>query len=430
MKRVYLFFLLAVLCFITPTSLKAIDGYFMLGYGTISKGMGGTGVAYYKTSIIANNPAGRAYLGTQYSVVANLMMPSVSYTITGMPSGADKTFPLTPGTVDSDISLLFIPNIAANWQLNEKSAFGFSISGSGIATDYPTITFFHPLTDDPAVTNTGVNFMQLNFDPSYSYKISEKHSFGVSAILTYQRFKADGLAAFGGLSTAPTKLTDNDFDSGFGFGFKIGYMGEVLDGLHLGATYQSKSAVSEFEEYAGLFAEQGSFHSPSNWTVGLNYEVSDKVKVLFDVQQINYSEVKAIGNPMQKLLESIVNQTPDGLLGADDGAGFGWEDMTIFKVGGEFAANETLKLRAGAAFAKEPIPSSEVMFNILAPAINNNHFTLGATKTFGTKAKDLNIALVYAPKNTVKGANPMEAPNQQEIELEMGVFEVELSLTF
>ena len=64
--------------------------------------------------------------------------------------------------------------------------------------------------------------MQLNFDPSYSLKFGEKHSFGLSALLTYQRFKAEGLLAFGGYSSAADKLSGNDFDSGFGVGFKLG----------------------------------------------------------------------------------------------------------------------------------------------------------------------------------------------------------------
>ncbi|TLX77095.1 hypothetical protein E9993_05270 [Labilibacter sediminis] len=416
MKTINLLFV-ALLCFVFPSMLKAIDGYFMLGYGTVSKGMGGTGVAYYKTSIIGNNPAGRAYLGKQYSFVANFMMPSVSFTVSGTPSGPPAVS-LMPGTVESDINLLFIPNVGANWQINDQSAFGFSISGSGIASDYPAQVF-----GDQSIETTGVNFMQINADPTYSLKLGDKHSVGVSAVLTYQRFKAEGLSMFGemGISTNKEKLSNNGVDNSFGAGFKLGYMGEVMDGLHLGATYQSRTYMGKFDEYAGLFAEEGGFDAPSNWTLGLNYEVSEKVKVLFDVQQINYSKIKSIGNPMSNLNEGK-------LLGSDDGAGFGWKDMTIFKFGTEVQASESLILRGGYAFGEEPIPSSEVMFNILAPAINNQHITVGATKTFGEKAKDLNIALVYAPANTVKGPNPMDPA--QQIELEMGVFEVELSITF
>jgi len=433
MKKISFLVLLSLLI-LFPSVSKAIDGYYMLGYGTVSKGMGGVGAAYYRTSIIANNPAGRAFLGNQYSVVANFMMPSVNYNITGTPSGAPGAIPFTTGKVESDINLLFIPNIGANWQINEKSAFGFSISGSGIASDYPVQTYYIPNMSDPTINKTGVNFMQLNFDPSYSLKFGEKHSFGLSALLTYQRFKAEGLSTFGGFSTNKDKLSENGFDSGFGVGFKLGYMGEIFDGFYVGATYQAKTNVSEFEKYAGLFAEEGDFDAPAQWTAGINYEISEKLKVLCDVQQIMYSKVKSIGNPVQPLLISAgsFNGTTftnmDGFLGNNTGAGFGWKDMTIVKIGTEYKANETLMLRAGYAFGDEPIPSSEVLFNILAPAINNQHITFGATKSFGEKKKDLNMALVYAPKNNVKGANPLDPA--QNIELEMGVFELELSLTF
>lgn len=419
-------FLVVLTCLLFSTNLKAIDGYYMLGYGTLSKGMGGVGAAYYKASIISNNPAGRVFLGNKYSVAANFMLPNVSYNVSGSITG-EPAFSLQLGKVESDINLLFIPNIGANWQLNDKSAVGFSISGSGIASKYPTQTFY-----DPSVETTGINYMQLCFDPSYSYKIGEKHSFGISALVTYQRFKADGLLAFSGFSTNANKLSGNDFDSGFGVGFKIGYMGEVLEGLHIGATYQTKTSMSEFSEYEGLFAKKGGFDAPSQWSAGINYEISDKLRILCDVQQIMFSDNKAIGNPVQSLLvtagslDGATFTNTDGLLGNDKGAGFGWEDMTIVKFGAEYAANEKTILRAGYAFGDEPIPSSEVLFNILAPAINNQHITFGATRKVNNK--DVNFALVYAPKNNVKGINPLDPA--QNIELEMSVLELEFSLTF
>ncbi len=439
MKRSYLFSLLAVFCIIFPISLKAIDGYFMLGYGTVSKGMAGTGVAYYRTSIIGNNPAGRVFLGNQYSVSANLLFPSTTYTISGTPSGIQGTIPFGTGSVDSDTKVLFVPNLGANWQISEKSAFGISLYGCGIATDYPMQTFFVPNISDPNIKNTGVNFQQMFLDPTYSLKIGDKHAIGLSAMIMYQRFKAEGLSTFGnlGLSTNPSKLSNNGFDSSFGFGFKIGYLGEIIDGLHVGATYQSKTSASEFKEYEGLFAEKGDFDAPANWTIGAMYELTDDFKLLVDIQQIYFSDIKSLGNDITPLLVTAASFDPNqgytntnGLLGKNTGAGFGWEDMTIVKIGVEYKTGETLTLRGGYAFGEEPIRESEVLFNILAPVVNNQHITLGATQTFGGegKTKDLNLALVYAPKNSVKGPSPLDPA--QNVELELGVFELELSLTF
>ncbi|MCU4176191.1 OmpP1/FadL family transporter [Carboxylicivirga sp. N1Y90] len=415
MKKISI--ILLVLGLLSSVEMNATDGYFMLGHGTISKGLGGTGVAYYRTSIIGGNPAGNAFLGKQYSIAAGIFLPDREYTIAGAPSGP-PAFSLIPGTVTSDSKVIFVPSLGANWQINEKSAFGISIYGGGLSTNYPTATFH-----DPTSETTGVNLTQLMANPTYSMKLGEKHGIGLSAIISYQMFKADGLATFGagGMSSNAEKLSGNGTDTNLGFGFKIGYMGEIATGFHVGATFQSRLYASKLKEYAGLFAEEGGFDTPANWTVGLNYELSNKLRLLFDVQQIYYSSVKSIGSPLSKLMEG-------NLLGTDDGPGFGWEDMTIFKLGAEYEANEAWIFRVGGAYGKQPIPESEVMFNILAPAVNETHLTLGLTKNIGTEGKAVNFALTHGLNNTVKGQNPLDPA--QTIEIGMNVTEIELSFTF
>ncbi len=411
MKKIKLLILVLLSAFTLST--QANDGYYMLGFGSISKGMGGTGVAYYKTSLIGNNPAGRAYLGKQFNISTTFLFPTLHYTVTGAPSGGDGTLPLAPGKVGSDVKLIFIPNFGANWQINEKSAFGISAYGNGIAGEYPTQTYW-----DPTSKTTDIQYYQAYVDPSYSYKINEKHSIGVSAMLMLQLFEVNGLYTFNSLSSDPENVSGNGMDTGFGFGAKIGYLGEIVNGLHIGATYQTRTYASEFKKYAGLLAEQGNLDAPSTWTVGLNYEISDKWKVLFDVQQINYSEVKSLGNGFASA----------GALGSDNGPGFGWEDMTVFKFGTEYDINEDITLRGGYAFGEEPVRESEVFFNIMAPLVSNQHITLGATKKIGEKSNAINLALSYAPNNTVSGMNPMDPV--QKIDLDLEIFELELSFTF
>ncbi|WP_430817322.1 OmpP1/FadL family transporter [Carboxylicivirga sp. RSCT41] len=406
---------LLTLVFISALTLSvaATNGYYFIGFGTLSKGMGGTGVAYYKTSLIGNNPAGRVHLGKQFNVSGTLLFPTTSYNVIGNPSGIDGTLPLAPGKVESDIKLLFIPNLGANWQLNEKSAFGVSVYGNGLSCEYPTQTYW-----DPSSETTDITYYQIYIDPSYSYKINEKHSIGFSAMILSQMFEINGMNTFAALSSSPENVSGNGADLSFGIGAKIGYLGELFDGFYLGATYQTRAYSSKLDKYEGLLAEQGSMDAPSTWTIGINYEISDKWRALFDVQQINYSEVKSLSN---KFLSQ-------GALGADNGPGFGWEDMTVFKFGTEYQVNEGLALRAGYAFGEEPVRESEVFFNIMAPMVHNQHFTIGATKGVGNNGNAINMALTYAPSNSMKAASPMDPA--QQIELDLELFELELSFTF
>ena len=43
-------------------------------------------------------------------------------------------------------------------------------------------------------------------------------------------------------------------------------------------------------------------------------------------------------------------------LGDDNGAGFGWEDMMIVKVGADYRKVENLQFRCGFSYGKQPIP--------------------------------------------------------------------------
>ena len=179
--------------------------------------------------------------------------------------------------------------------------------------------------------------------------------------------------------------------------------------------------MSEFDDYAGLFAEDGDFDIPSNWTVGLAIKPSPEVTLAVDVQRINYGEVDSINNP---LLPNLM--TPAGL-GTDDGAGFGWEDITILKIGAQWQSSPEWTWRAGFSIAEQTIPNSEVMFNIIAPGVIETHATGGFTKTIGSN-QEIDFALMRAFSESVEGANPLDPA--QMIELEMDQWEFSVGYTY
>lgn len=402
---------LLVFMLFTP-AVFATDGYFGVGYDTKSKGMGGAGVALFQNSFFGiSNPAAMVMHGNKYGVSLGLFSPNREYTITGTPSGP-PAFGLAPGTIESDSKLFPMPSMVANWMINETSSFGVSLHGNGgMNTNYPTNTLW-------GTSPTGVNLMQMFAAFTYSVKIGDTWSVGFSGILAWQSFEAKGLQLFGNMSSDATKLTNNGANSSFGFGGKIGIQGEVTDGLFFGATFQTKMFMEEFDNYSGLYAENGDFDIPGTWTLGLAYElVPDKFTVAFDVKQICYNKIKSIGTRMMDAT---------GPLGAETGAGFGWQNMTVWKFGFEYAANEDWTLRTGFSHGKNPVRSTDVMFNILAPGVIDNHITFGFSKMMGSK--ELNVAIVHALRNDVTGPNPMDPA--QTIDLSMAQWELEIGITF
>ncbi|VAX27476.1 putative facilitator of salicylate uptake [hydrothermal vent metagenome] len=398
-------------------SAYATNGYFAHGYSIKNKALAGAGVALPMDALTATtNPAGMVFLGNRVDAGLTLFMPSREYTVRGNPSGLPGTFGLTPGTVKSDSEMFVIPSVGVNWMLNENRSVGVSIYGNGgMNTDYDTNTFY-------GSSPTGIDLMQLFVTPTYSVKLTPKHAVGISAILAYQSFEASGLQAFGAFSADPTKLTNNGHDDSYGYGARIGYLGEILPDLYLGASYQTKILMSKLDKYAGLFAEQGDFDIPSNWTVGLGYKVNPAVTLLLDVQRINYSDVNSVSNP-------FIPNIQTSQLGNDNGAGFGWEDMTVYKFGLQWQSSRDWTWRAGYSIGDQPIPGSEVLFNILAPGVIKQHATLGFTKAFDNN-RELSASLMRAFSNSISGPNPMEVPGQQDIELEMNQWELSVGYSW
>jgi long-chain fatty acid transport protein len=429
-KKLLLVSLPVAAAILLPIQSHATNGYFSHGTSVAEKGLAGAGVAYSQDTLsAANNPAGMVWQGGAWDIGAALFAPIRSYNVTGNPTGAPNTFGLAPGSVDSDNELFIIPQFGYNWALNDKSTIGISVYGNGgMNTEYGSA----PPPGTYGAGKAGVNFEQLFISTTYSRKFSDSASWGISGIVAYQRFSATGVDSFAGFSTDPTNLSNNDTDTAVGFGIRLGVQAEVTKGLTLGAAYQPEIDMSEFDSYAGLFAEKGDFDIPSNWTLGLAWHVSDNNVFLFDIQQINYSDVGSVSNPIANMVPTNgmcmpgAPATGAGCLGGSNGGGFGWQDMTIYKLGYEWATSDAWTWRVGYSITDQPIPSSEMMFNILAPGVIEQHVTFGFTRAVG-KSSDFNFALMYAPSKTVSGPNTFDAPGAQTIDLEMYQYELAFS---
>ena len=78
---------------------------------------------------------------------------------------------------------------------------------------------------------------------------------------------------------------------------RVGWIGELSPSLTLGASVASKVYMKEFDDYDNLFAEQGDFDLPANFTVGATFKATPKLNLSFDFQRILYEGVASISNP-------------------------------------------------------------------------------------------------------------------------------------
>lgn len=389
----------------------ATDGYFPHGYGMKSKGMGGASVAVTDNAFAgSNNPAASVWAGNRAELGVDIFMPKRS---AARSAGMDG--PLD-GDVKSDGSAFAVPEFAYNAMIDDRRSWGVTVYGNGgMNTEYPggNVMCMNPNTGLPYQGNLlcgqgklGVDLMQLIVAPTFAYKLDAQHSFGVSPLLVMQQFKATGLDAFASYSSGPDKLTNKGSDRSTGMGVRLGYLGQVSEALKVGATYSPKIKMGKFDDYAGLFAGAGSFDIPENYALGINVQITPTVSVAADYSRINYSGVRAIGNPMSNL-------SPVSPMGSPNGPGFGWSDINVVKLGVQWQATPSMVLRAGYNHSTNPVKAENITFNILAPGVITQHFTFGGTYAL-SKSSEFTWAYMYAPKNTVTGLSMyngmMEAP--------------------
>jgi long-chain fatty acid transport protein len=390
-------------------SAHATNGYFPHGYGMKAKGMGGAAVAMTQDSFGgANNPASMVWVGSRLDVGLEWFSPvrDAERSGAGVPS--------LNGKVESGKENFFIPEFGYNRMIGNDLSLGLTVYGNGgMNTTYPQGNFDcggGPANIVCGSGEVGVDLMQLVVAPTVAYKLAPQHSVGASLLLGYQRFKAQGLQAFANapgfppFTGDPANVTNNGYDSSTGVGLRVGYLGQLTPDLSLGASYSSKINMGRFDKYRGLFAQAGDFDIPANYYLGVAFKPAPDWTLAADVGRILYSGVRAVSNPSQ----------PVAPLGADNGPGFGWKDIDVFKLGAAWQMNSAWTLRAGYNKGGNPVSSADVTFNILAPGVVTDHYTLGFTYA-GCPGCELTGAFMVAPRKSVSGPslfNGFVGPNQ------------------
>ena len=374
---------------------SATDGYFSHGYGMKAKGRGGTAYALTNDAFGgANNPATMAFAGNRFEVGLDLFSPRRKAERTGLGPGLD-------GSVKSDKNLFPIPELGYNHMVSDDLAFGVTVFGNGgMNTTYPGGQFNCGMGAANMLcgANTlGVDLSQLIVAPTLSWAFSKNQSIGIAPQFAYQRFEAKGLQAFAmtpNLSSSPTNVTNNGYDSSTGVGVRIGYFAQISPSFSLGITYASKIKMGKLKKYSGLFADGGSFDIPENYGAGIAFKPSQPLTLSLDYELIKYSGVPAVNN------HSLV----PAQLGASGGPGFGWKDVNVWKFGVEYASSDSWTWRAGYNHTDNPITSADVTFNILAPGVVTDHVTLGLTHTTASGG-EFTLAYMHAFNNSVQGAS-------------------------
>ena len=94
-----------------------------------------------------------------------------------------------------------------------------------------------------------------------------------------------------------------------------------------------------------------------------------------------------------------------------NGAGFGWQDMMIYKLGVEYSpykSDWTYRL-GGSLWEATQFLSLKMIFNIIAPGVSESHVTVGFSKIIDNKKGNaVHMSAMFSPESAVVGPNAMD----------------------
>jgi long-chain fatty acid transport protein len=478
MKASSLSLAVAVACAVAVPAAQATNGYMSHAYSPTAKGMAGAGEAALPqdSMSLVGNPAGLTRIGQRADVGLTWFSPERKYDGVQFDPNNGAFAPVGSGDgtggVTSENNDFFVPNFGYSHPIDNVSSVGIAVFGNGgMNTDFrakdtaqfpglgPLGTFAGnfpyanpphdfstgvplqiPGTTQLGGGNAGVNLEQLGISLGYARNIVDNFTLGASFLIGYQTFEAKGLGAFQGFTKtfnesaaagnprSPANLTNNGEDSAWGYGFQIGALWDVSPMVSLGISYRSKMYMDKFDKYSDLFADGGDFDIPAVGSIGVAFRPNDQWTVALDVQQIWYGDVDAVANTNQLATKCNAQQNPSGFnssycLGGKNGAGFGWDDMTVLKIGVQYMIDNQWTVRAGYSHGDQPVSKSEVAFNTLAPAVIQDHWTLGATWRLRDDY-ELDFWGAYMPEETVKASMTAPFTGGQQPEIKMSQYEI------
>jgi len=349
----------------------ATNGMNLEAYGAKAGGMGGASFAYEDgNSALMNNPAtlGLRQDGQNIGVGLTLLMPDVK-TMAG------------PMTFASDGDKYWMPSISYIRKSGNYTYGVGMLAQGGMGTEYGDNAFGSGLP-----MRSEVGFGRLMFPLAYN----------VNSNLTLAG-QVDYVWASMDVKMSPDGVNyvsfsdNNDFTgeaTGNGWAFKLGAHYKVSDTFAVGATYHSKTDISDLEgsgtfNFTPATFKVIDFQWPETYGVGVAWQATPAWMLAADIKHLGWKD-------SMKDFRLAVN-------GMEMALPQNWKNQTVYMLGAQYMIKPGLALRFGINYADNPIPDETL--NPLFPAIVKTHYTLGLGWNVGN-GHSVAGSVAIAPKVT------------------------------
>lgn len=261
---------------------------------------------------------------------------------------------------------------------------GFSVARE-VVDDRVAVLALPP--SDLAAELPRVGLQRTIVAPSYVRNWGETGSFGITAVLAYQRFASLGLGEVSLRDDAlvwPTMVGE----SSYGGGLRIDAGNRLGDRLDWNIAYQSRVNMDALKSYRGVYSDPGQFDIPGSANFGVSYLLTPALSFDVGAQRVMYSEVTPFTS-------SALPRRFLALLGSGASPVFAWQDLTVYSAGWTLrdAAVGNIELRY--TTRQQPSPTSALLRSALDADPADHTIALGYARATGRNAR-ISVQVVYS----------------------------------
>ena len=360
--------LLSLTLLALASSTAFAGGYRVSIQGQKQLAMGHTGVAVVNSAEVAFfNPAGMVYLDKKFnlSVGGNALFANVKF--------QNSTYNWTAES--KNVGTPF--SVYATYKLND-----WLTAGLAVYTPYGSAVDWDQDWEGAHLVNN-IDLQAIFVQPSISVRIGEHFSVGGGPIYATGSVNFNrNLSMNPLLSDSEGNPTDVTIDAkGINaWGYTAGFMFNPTDKLRIGMNYRSE-IIMEARGGDATYNDTPSFNPlanttfdadlplPAELTVGLSYEVTDKLLFAFDYNRTMWSVYKALDVKFGNGTESLNPRN--------------YQNSSTYRVGTQYKANDKFTFRAGWYFDESPVQDG--YFAPETPRNDSMGYTGGLTYQLNSK---------------------------------------------
>ncbi|OIO00597.1 MAG: hypothetical protein AUJ49_09575 [Desulfovibrionaceae bacterium CG1_02_65_16] len=328
---------------LTPSLALATNGDNLIGVGSISRAMGGVGIANPQDAVSAvfSNPAAMCFGGfcpsNEVDFMGTVFTPHIKADI----SAAGGSYSSHSGEKSYTM-----PAIGISYEIPEVRNLRFGLGAyatSGMGVDYRDRGIdVKPAAwggTAPLASGTYTELGVMKFAPTVAYQFADWLSLGAAMHIDY--------------STLDMGAGTSD---GYGVGGEFGVILKPHDKVNIGLTYITAqevkySRVADFDGDSKL--DDLKLASPQQVGFGVSYTPIPKLLLETDVKWVNWSDAKGYKE-------------------------FDWDDQWVFGVGVQYKPIDSLALRAGYNYGQNPVKKHTINglsnVNVQGKTMNNYYY--------------------------------------------------------